>query len=220
MSKENRPELYRELDPTNPTFLEEFIRYTHAIIRYKEANIGLLPKKLWLAVLELNGYYNCAEVLLVDPDHQLVLKVRKDPTAIDGELSWEGQLHIPGIAININTRAKDIARSLIKKEVVKPITEDISDKERGNLNKFIDQLEKSSSLKGYYIYPEPERNTVATTLMLGAKIPFPDERLQEDLVVAHRGDIGGVIEQHQPVFKAYYQHRLRQFFDTRPTFFI
>lgn len=187
-------------------FIGDFVSMADQVIQYRLDHGGMLPRELWLEVLRLAGSYLCLEVLPVSPEGTPVLKLRKDPTSIGGELEWEGKLHIPGTAVPVSRRAEEMVPFLVRKEIVKPGNDEV-----------VEFLASEAAYWGFVRYYEPQRRTTADTIVMTLPVDPGDPRLQEDLVTLTEERRSQVIDQHRPVIEAYsYNPRGRIFLDTRP----
>lgn len=181
-------------------FEELFSKVADLIIEYRKKNNGSLPKGIWLKLIELSGSYLCAEIIVRDEGGNLYLKKRDDPTATDGESLWEGQLHIPGLSLNTGTRAEEMVKTLLVKEILK-------DESEASL------FSEAVALIGFVRYSEPERKTVADTLLF--EIVLDKDKLQDGF---YRIDLSNtsLIDQHIPTIEWYKMGAGRPwFFDTR-----
>ncbi|HJY98404.1 MAG TPA: hypothetical protein VJ227_01680 [Patescibacteria group bacterium] len=190
---------------SHPGLLDRLTGVASEVSGIREKNGGLLPKDLWLKVVEIAGSHFCLEVLLITPEGKPVLKVRHDPSAQGRELEWEGMLHLPGTALSPSASGENMVKNLIEREVVKEGEEE-----------FAESLAQEAVFFGFARYPEVQRNTVADVLIMALVIDPKDKRFREDLVVFEK-EVGAVIiDHHKPVIKAYYENpKGGVFIDTR-----
>lgn len=180
-------------------FEELFSKIADLTIEYRNKNNGGLPKGIWLKLLELSGSYLCVEMIVKDKDGNLYLKKRNDPTSTGGEITWEGQLHIPGLSTNTSMNAGDMVNLLLKKEILKA-EDDLT------------TVSDTSMLIGFVRYPEPERKTTADTLLF--ELVIDKSRLQDDFYQIGKGL--PVIDQHKSTIEWYKKGASRPWvFDTR-----
>lgn len=175
---------------------------TRAIADWRKEHDGILPKKVWLNTLEIGGTYSCVEIIPYESESGvLFLKKRHDARAsTQGERKWEGKLHIPGISELASIKGEDVLPKLLKGEVLRDPEE--SQKIAQDL-KFLTQGR----------YPEPERKTIADTLVL--LLPVHADMLQSDFFPVTQDNIDEVIEQHRPIIKKYWEGNMPLILDTR-----
>lgn len=191
----------------NTELLEKITEVADKITLMRQEKGGVLPKELWLELLRISGSYLCTELLLVTPDGSPVLKVRNDPTPVGREQEWEGKLHLPGIVVGTATRGNEVVTKLLEKEVVNKGEHDLAE-----------QLSKSAVFFGFVREDEPERKTIADSLVLTLVIDPKDPRFQQDLVVLTDDLKKDVIPEHQPVIERFYENpKGGVFMDTRPS---
>ncbi|KKP33414.1 MAG: hypothetical protein UR20_C0009G0001, partial [Candidatus Woesebacteria bacterium GW2011_GWE2_31_6] len=130
---------YKDMDISSSEFLNLFTDITNRIVKERNENNGNLPKEVWLKLLEASGSYLCAELFLVSPNGNPVLKIRKDSTARNGELEWDGKLHIPGSFVG-NKKSDEILPFLLRNEI-------------SNEEVNIDSLLKNTRLVAFAKYP-------------------------------------------------------------------
>lgn len=193
---------------TSKEFLKQLFSLGEKIKAHREANNGFLPLPVWLKLIEIAGSYLCVELLLLTADGKPVLTIRHGDNVVGREKEWEGLLHIPGRAVMLGMRvtAQDLARAVLLKELVKEGKEE-----------FADELARNAVFWGFARYPEPERNTIADTLILSLVIDPTDKRFKGELAILEESQIG-MIEQHTQTIVEYYQNPDGgRVFDTRPT---
>lgn len=205
----------RGLDVTGREFYAVFAVMAYKMIKQREITEGVLPKGLFLKMVELSGSYLCTEVILISPNGNPILKIREDETARAGELGWENKLHIPGIAVR-NRRAEDMLPTLLVKEVVK----NPSDAQR---------LSDKKELIGFGRLDEPERKTIADTCYFGIRLTDTEMSLLQSGFcevdvngftltngVLANNQTAVIIDQHKPVLRWWKQGENREpVFDTR-----
>jgi hypothetical protein len=180
---------------------KESRHYANDVTKWKNEHSGILPKSIWRENLRAGGSYSCVEVIPYDPKTGIIyLKKRLDPSATGGEKKWEGKLHIPGIVELSSMRGEDILPILLSKEILK------------DENK-VEQVEKDLNILTQALYPEPERKTVANTLVL--TLPIDPLLLTDDFSPVTPKDIDQVIEQHQLLLNAYWNKSVPPIFDSR-----
>ena len=103
-----------EIDVTSEEFLQEFRKTVDTLVKHKEGHSGYLPYRIFIESLRLAGQYPCLEILIVDPEGNLLLKRRDDPK----EPQWFGKLHIPGMTITDNLRGQNLIERLLRREVI------------------------------------------------------------------------------------------------------
>jgi len=168
---------------------------------WRNRHDGFLPKDVWLRNLETAGSYSCLEIIPIDQNTGIIyLKERKDPTAQGGELDWEGKLHIPGLANLAKIRGDKAPEILLKKEIIQNLDETIGPSK--NL-KYLTHVK----------YPEPERRTVADTLIL--LLPINPNELQDDFKPVTKDNLSQVISQHRPILESYWENNISITMDTR-----
>lgn len=180
---------------TDTAFLEQFSDLADQVIAHRRQT-GRVPKEIWLKLLELAGSYLCLEILLVAHAGNLMLKRRHDETATGGEKEWEGKLHIPGLSVTPEMKTRDIVPALLRKEIVK----------EGEPEDVIKELAARGKIWGFGRYPEPQRKTIADTIIVAMSIEgVHPSRLQDDLVFVQPFELDQVIDQHKPVVEAYFR---------------
>ena len=174
---------------------------TRATVKWRKEHGGMLPKEVWLNTLEAGGSYSCVEIVPYDlKTGTIYLKKRNDPSASGGEKEWKGKLHIPGISELASIRGEEILPKLLRNEILKNPDDAV------NAVKDMRFLTQGR-------YPEPERKTIADTLVL--LLPVHADMLQSDFFPVTQDNIDEVIEQHRPIIKKYWEGNMPLILDTR-----
>lgn len=185
-------------------FEELFKTMMDLVFAYQNLKGPSLPKEIFLKFIETAREYCCTEILVKDEKGNLLLKRRNDPTAVKGELEWEGDLHIPGTKSNHGFRSLDeTLKYLVDGEILKDDLDNRSEK--------IERIVKSAKAIGFLVYPEPERKTTAPTIMY--EVVVDGALLQDGFEVVD--DHNQVIEQHRPILEWYKQSNRPFALDTR-----